>query len=144
MFNECCRSWNKLPMTDSFIDFVFYSGFSIWPCFTRFLAFLFWLRTLVLFQRSSWVPLRSSWSKKKLPNEESSAIHLKNKDAWLTKSRLQFLSSKIFIKGKLGGRAPHVASQLTRPFILIFGVLNWGRSSTYNDLDIAKMQNPLK
>jgi hypothetical protein len=40
------------------------------------------------------------------------------------KSRLQFLSSKTFIKGKFGGRAPHVASQLAKPFILIFGVRN--------------------
>jgi hypothetical protein len=54
----------------------------------------------------------------------SSANQLKNRQAWLTKSRLQFFSSKIFIKGKLGGRAPLVATQLPKPFILIFGVLH--------------------
>ncbi len=41
------------------------------------MSFVFWLRTLILFQRSSWVPLRSSRSKKNQKNQGSNSSSLK-------------------------------------------------------------------
>ena len=71
--------------------------------------FVFWLRRLILFQRSSWARLSVPRLIKKEPTEECN-VELshsnRNKLSWLKKSRLQFLILKSFAKSKLSGRAP--------------------------------------